>query len=416
MSSWYETEDWYAPTEENSKKRAHAMQHTRIRIIGAIALILVLIVASSAIFAGRGSSSPLLPRSSSGSGYPENFIDFFSGYYKSVSRDTAEVNIPKYEGTLDFALELMPFENDELSLQELYAACSPSVVGVSAYADGKNGYAWGSGIIASPDGIIITNSHIVEGCDRAEVTLADDTVYEALLIGADSISDIAVLKIDAQSLPAAQFGDSAQLVTGESVAAIGNPLSSAFRLTMTDGIVSAIDRDVPYNGHKMTVIQTNAAINGGNSGGALFNSFGQVVGITNMKMNSSYTSIEGIGFAIPSSTVKNIVNALIRDGKVLGRTSIGLTLGAVSAEAAEHYGIPQGLYVSDVAEGSDAQAQGIKTGDIITAINGSPVMSTDEVSAIKDAMSVGDSMVLTVWRSGESFDVSIMLMDTSDIY
>lgn len=135
-----------------------------------------------------------------------------------------------------------------------------------------------------------------------------------------------------------------------------------------------------------------------------------------MKMMSSYSSIEGIGFAIPSSTVRNVVNAIAKDGEVKGRTSIGITVGAVPAEAAEHYELPEGLYVSDVAEGSDAEKQGIKVGDIITAVNDIPVRVTTDISAIKDELQVGDSMKFTVWRDGETMEFNVRLMDTNDVY
>ena len=198
-----------------------------------------------------------------------------------------------------------------------------------ATSDGQSGYNWGTGVILSADGLILTNTHVIEGCDSAKVTLFDDREFEAKLIGADTISDIAVLKIEAAGLPAAEFGESGSLVVGDPVAAIGNPLGETFRSTLTDGIISAIERGISYKGRTMTLLQTNTALNEGNSGGALFNMYGQVVGITNMKMMSSYSSIEGIGFAIPSATVREVVNSIVRFGEVRGRPSIGITVGAI---------------------------------------------------------------------------------------
>jgi len=289
-------------------------------------------------------------------------------------------------------------------------------VAITGYTDSKLGYSWGSGVIISSDGLILTNTHIVDGCDSATVTLYDDSSYEAELVGADSISDLAVLKIDAAALPAAVFGESSSLKVGERVAAIGNPLGESFRMTLTDGIISAIERGLNYNGHSMTLLQTNAAINEGNSGGALFNMYGQVIGITNMKMMSSYSSIEGMGFAIPSSTARAVVDSLVEHGKVVGRPSIGITVGSIPDNAMSEYDIPSGLYVSSVQEKSDAAAKGIKTGDIVTAVNGVAVSTTDEVTAIKNEMKVGDIMNITIWRDGESFDVPVELIDTNDIY
>ena len=220
----------------------------------------------------------------------------------------------------------------------------------------------------------------------------------------------------AKSGKTATFGDSSKLCVGQDVCAIGNPLGDTFSLTLTNGIISAIDRGMTYNGHEMTLLQTNTALNEGNSGGALFNMQGQVVGITNMKMMSYYNSIEGIGFAIPSSTCKAVTDALIADGKVSGRTSIGITVGEIPDEAKEAYNLPSGLYVSDVSKGSDAEKQGIQKGDVITAFDGVECLTTSEVLKIKESLSVGDKMTLTVYRDGESFDVDITLMDTNDLY
>ena len=304
----------------------------------------------------------------------------------------------------------------ELSLQELYAACADSIVGITAYPEDQNGYYWGTGVIADENGLIITNAHVIEGCASAEVTLYNNESYEALLVGADTVSDLALLKIDCSGLPAASFADISGLSVGDPVAAIGNPLSEEFRSTLTNGIISAIDRGMNYNGHTMSLLQTNAAINQGNSGGALFNMYGQVVGITNMKMMSYFSSIEGIGFAIPSSTVKAVVDQLAENGEVRGRPSIGITVGAIPQEAVENYELPEGLYISAVAENSDAAAQGIREGDILTAIDGQSVSSTEEVAAIRDTKSVGDSLRFTIWREGETFEVDVLLMDTNDVY
>ena len=231
----------------------------------------------------------------------------------------------------------------------------------------------------------------------------------------DSISDLAVLKIDAQGLTAAEFGDSSGLLVGDRVIAIGNPLGQDLYGTMTDGIVSAINRDVTYAGHMMTLIQTNAAINEGNSGGPLINIYGQVIGITNMKA-ASRNGVEGIGFAIPTSSVRPVVDALLAEGRVSGRPSIGITIGPIESSAMEYYGLPSGLYIESVAAGSDAEAQGVQSGDILVAVNGEPVSTTYDVNAIKDGMQVGDTLTLTLYRGGKTFDVTVTLMDTNDIY
>jgi serine protease Do len=325
------------------------------------------------------------------------------------------INIERTELPIDFSCETAA-AGEEISLQELYRSCAPSIVGISGFMNGKSGYNWGTGVVLSPDGLILTNTHVIADCDRAAVTLSDDSMYEAKLVGADSISDIAVLKIEASGLIPAVFGDSTVLEVGDRVAAIGNPLGEEFRLTLTDGIISAIERGMNYKGHSMNLLQTNTAINEGNSGGPLFNMYGQVIGVTNMKMMSSYSSIEGIGFAIPSTTVQTVVASLVQYGEFRGRPAIGITVGGIPDAAKEHYELPAGLYVTAVSEGSDAEKQGILPGDIVTAVNGTPVTTTEEINAMKEDLNVGDSMDFTIWREGESFTVTVKLVDTIDIY
>jgi serine protease Do len=185
---------------------------------------------------------------------------------------------------------------------------------------------------------------------------------------------------------------------------------------MTNGIISAINRNISYNGHNMTLLQTNAALNEGNSGGPLVNAYGQVVGITNMKiMSSYYTTVEGIGFAIPSKVVKQIADQLIADGVVSGYPTIGIVAGAVSTEAQRLYDLPNGVYVSQVNDGSDAKTKGMQVGDIILAVNGQSVTSVAEVNAIKEGFGVGDTLTLTIYREGETFDLDVVLVDQIDL-
>lgn len=400
---------WYAPLErpKTEKKKKRSLKSTWLWI-GLPVLMLVLIVGTSLAFAGTGSTAP--------GAMPKDWNEYLEDFYQSSQSDTLETSIERTVLEQPFALSLAQPGEQELSLQELYAACADSIVGITAYPEDQNGYYWGTGVIAGENGLIITNAHVIEGCASAEVTLYNNESYEALLVGADAVSDLALLKIDCTGLPAASFADISSLSVGDPVAAIGNPLSEEFRSTLTNGIISAIDRGMNYNGHTMSLLQTNAAINQGNSGGALFNMYGQVVGITNMKMMSYFSSIEGIGFAIPSSTVKAVVDQLAENGEVRGRPSIGITVGAIPQEAVENYELPEGLYISAVAENSDAAAQGIREGDILTAIDGQSVSSTEEVAAIRDTKSVGDSLRFTIWREGETFEVDVLLMDTNDVY
>lgn len=399
---------WYAPLERPRTEKKKRRPKSTWLWIGLPVLVLLLIVGTSLAFAGTGSTSP--------GAMPSDWSDYLENFYQSSQSDTLETSIERTVLEQPFTLPLAQPGEQELSLQELYAACADSIVGITAYPEDQDGYYWGTGVIADEAGLIVTNAHVIEGCASAEVTLYNNESYEALLVGADAVSDLALLKIDCSGLPAASFGDISSLSVGDPVAAIGNPLSEEFRSTLTNGIISAIDRGMNYNGHTMSLLQTNAAINQGNSGGALFNMYGQVVGITNMKMMSYFSSIEGIGFAIPSSTVKAVVDQLAENGEVRGRPSIGITVGAIPQEAVENYELPEGLYISAVAENSDAAAQGIREGDILLAIDGQSVSTTEEVAAIRDTRGVGDSLRFTIWRQGETFEVDVRLMDTNDIY
>ncbi len=435
--SWYGSESWYAPLTSEKQQPAQEQKKTKKklkkgwRIALWSCLGLMLLIGSSIAFreTGSGKSAPAntpaqredtpftdeLPGEVPDS-MPDDWRDFFRSYYESVENTPARVDIEKVKLGSKLQVSVKAAVGEELSLQELYQKCSPSVVGISGYTGKQVGYSWGSGVILSSDGLILTNTHVVDGCDRAVVTLYDDREFEARLVGADSISDIAVLKIEATGLPAAEFGQSDVLTVGERVAAIGNPLGESFRMTLTDGIISAIERGVSYKGRSMNLLQTNTAINEGNSGGPLFNMHGQVIGITNMKMMSSASSIEGIGFAIPSGTVVSVINSLIETGEVRGRPSIGITIGPIPESAAKEYDLPGGLYITDVSEGSDALAQGLREGDILLEVNGQPVSETAEVAAIKDQFQVGDSLHFKLWREGEIFEVDVKLVDTNDIY
>lgn len=463
--NWYQTESWYAPLAEKTEEQqalteAESPKPRRRRRIWAI---LIPVILAAAILAGIGlprlirsqSAAAQLPQAEkpaaqspardegkqnpdkdegSDKGFgksddrepkdsdkdenemPEDWDEFFAGYYTESDTSSAEVNIPRTETEGGFSLQLIPAGEQQLSLKQLYERCAPSIVAISGYVDGQTGYNWGTGVVLSADGLILTNTHVIDQCDRATVTLSDDREFEAELIGADTISDIAVLKIQATDLVPAQFGQSANLQVGDPVAAIGNPLGDTFRSTLTDGIISAISRDISYKGRSMVLLQTNTALNEGNSGGALFNMQGQVIGITNMKMMSSYSSIEGIGFAIPSATVQEVVNSMVVFGEVRGRPSIGITVGAIPEEAMKQYDLPAGLYITAVLPSSDAYAQGVREGDILTEVNGIPVTKTNEVTEIKDALNVGDTLHFVIWRKGEILEFDVALMDTNDLY
>ncbi len=309
--------------------------------------------------------------------------------------------------------DTMP-SNDEnaMSLQEIYASVIDSVVSISSATSG--GTATGTGILMSSDGYVITNHHVIKGAAVILVLDNSGNQYEAEIVGSDETSDLAVLKIDAAGLQPAEFGNSSVLRVGDSVVAIGDPLGTQLRGTMTNGIISAINRDLTVNDRKMTLIQTNAALNNGNSGGPLINCYGQVIGINTIKMSSYYNgfaSVEGLGFAIPINTAKPIIDELIDKGYVSGRPAIGITYDVLPSVFRIYYNLPSGVYVSSVAQGSDAAAVGIAKGDIITAINGTKVSSIDELNMVKNQFVAGDTVTLTIYRSGQYYDVDVRLID-----
>ena len=306
-------------------------------------------------------------------------------------------------------------EDGALSLQEIYRRCIGSVVSIVTVT--PSGKASGTGIIMSADGYVITNHHVIENAQAVSVLTSDSQEYTASIVGSDETSDLAVLKIEADGLQAAEFGDSSVLQVGDSVAAIGDPLGTALRGTMTDGIVSAINRDLTVNDRTMSLIQTNAALNNGNSGGPLINCYGQVIGINTMKMSNFYsssTTVEGIGFAIPIDTAKPIIDELIEKGYVSGRPAIGIDGETLPATYRIYYRLPQGIYVTRVYRNSDAAAKGVSEGDIITAINGVSVTTMEQLNRVKNQFTAGQTITLTIYHGGVSSDVEIILMDRAN--
>ena len=307
-----------------------------------------------------------------------------------------------------------PASEDEadgaLSLQEIYKKCIGSVVSITASA--QSGKSSGTGIVLSADGYLITNQHVIENAQVIAVQTSDDRQFQASIIGSDEASDLAVLKVDATDLQPAEFGDSGKLAVGDRVVAIGDPLGAQLRGTMTSGIVSAINRDLEVNDRTMTLIQTDAALNNGNSGGPLINCYGQVIGINTMKLRSYYsTTAEGLGFAIPMAVAKPILEELMENGYVAGRPAIGISYDTLPLAFRIYYNLPEGVYISAVYDGSDAQAKGVAAGDIITAVNGTRVTSIDELNRVKNQFTAGDSITLTLYNGGNYRDVEVTLID-----
>ena len=298
-----------------------------------------------------------------------------------------------------------------MSLQQIYLQTIDSVVSVSCALPG--GTSTGTGVILSQDGYIVTNAHVVEDAQSITVMLSDQRSFYATLIGSDAVSDLAVLQVDATDLSPAELGDSDNLRVGDVVVAIGNPLGIELMGTMTDGIISAINRDVTSEGRTMTLIQTNAAMNSGNSGGPLINCYGQVIGINTMKI-STFTDkagVEGIGFAIPSTTVKEIVEQLLEQGYVSGRPTLGLSGEGVSSFYQYYYRMPAGLYIEEVDSTSSAARAGIESGDILISINGIRIYTQEDISTVLYGLEVGDTVEAIIYRGGRQYSVILTLTE-----
>ena len=296
-----------------------------------------------------------------------------------------------------------------LSLQRIYEKAIDSVVSISCQS--RAGASSGTGVVLSQDGYLVTNCHVVEDAASVEVLFSNGQTCAASIVGTDPLSDLAVLYVSATGLTPAEFGDSSALRVGDAVVAIGDPLGVELRGTMTDGIVSAINRDIASGGRTMTLIQTNAALNSGNSGGPLLNCYGQVIGINTMKIgdNMSIAGVEGLGFAIPSTTVKEIVDQLIANGFVSGRPALGITGQDISSFDQLYYRLPQGVYITAVSEGSDAAAKGIHPGDILLQLNGQRITGTESLTSALYAYDAGDSVSLVLYRSGRQYNVDVKL-------
>jgi len=295
----------------------------------------------------------------------------------------------------------------ELTVGQIYSKLINSVVCVETYNGSATNSA--SGVIMSQNGYIITNEHVIRGAKSINVILSDSEKHTAALVGSDDVTDIAVLKINKDDCTSAVFGNSDDLQVGDPVLAIGNPLGAVLSGTLTDGIISALNRDIEYNGFKMSLIQTNAALNSGSSGCPLINMHGQVIGIASMKTILTAESIEGIGFAIPVSTAKDIVDELIENGYIAGRPTFGFDVVdyELPPTAALYYGLPGGVVVSGVHKGSDAVAKGVQVGDVIVAVNEHEIDSSSTLNRIRHACSIGDSVTLVLFRKGVYYQAQI---------
>ena len=347
----------------------------------------------------------------------------------------ASINHTGGEGTTSNLISLSNYSNTAV-----YAANKilPSIVGIEvSFTATSNSFfgfgqpvtstatATGSGIIISEDGYIVTNNHVVSGSSSSSYsyyelseatsvkvklnsnTYGDDAIFDAKIVGKDSQTDLAVLKIEKTDLTAAEFADSSQAVVGEFAMAVGSPLG--LDTTVTTGIISAVNREVVSDGTKYICIQTDAAINSGNSGGALVNSEGKVIGINTLKLSGN--GVEGIGFAIPINSTLDIIDELIEHNKVI-RPYIGITGQDLDEETAKKNNLVVGIYVKDVESFSPAEKAGFKIGDVIIKADGKDIKTMDELNEIKNSHKVDDTMSITVNRDGEEKELSVKLAET----
>ncbi len=352
----------------------------------------------------------------------------------NIDNSTVSTTKDKQNSTSSKNLEAASVSNTNLiSLEDysntgIYAANKvlPSIVGITVeytvnspyygYSMKSSASASGSGVIISEDGYILTNNHIVNTSSTSsyyqvsqanKVTVKlynDDTIYDATIVGTDETTDLAVIKIEKTGLPAAELGNSDSVKVGEFSMAIGNPLG--MESTVTAGIISAVNRTITSDNRNHTVIQTDAAINSGNSGGALVNSKGQVIGINTLKLSG--TGIEGIGFAIPINSTVDIYKQLISDGKVK-RPYIGISGRDINEQTAKQYKLVEGVYIVSVEPYSSAEKAGLKSYDVITEVDGKKITSMDELNEIKNSHKIGDIINLKVYRDNNYVDVQVTL-------
>lgn len=341
---------------------------------------------------------------------PDSSISVYSSANSSESSTQAQTD----KDTSDSSLGDITIGSDgnTLSTDEIFAQTAPSVVGVVVQT--AEGEGVGSGVIMNKEGYILTNAHVVEGETSIQVNLYSGDTYSATVIGSDEVSDIAVIKIEASGLTAAVFGDSDTVTVGEKAVAIGNPLGLELSFSVTEGIVSALNRNITIENYSMTLIQTDAAINPGNSGGPLINSSGEIIGITSAKIMSSYssTNVEGIGFAIPINNALTIAKDLVTNGHVTGRPYLGITVQTESSPSGQAY--VNYIYVAEVTAGSPADKAGIAAGDVITKFNGVEVATTAELITERDKYSPGDVVSVTVTRNSKSIELSMTLGEIPD--
>lgn len=418
--------------QRNTRKKENNRLLTKAAIIGVVAGLLGGGIAYGGLSAANlnsSTSSSTASSSSSNTGETGSVTTSSSGTTKvNKSTTTSGTMTSAYKKVQNAVVSVLNYKytSSSSSSSDIYSLfgygdSDSSDSGSSSSKKSLTLYSEGSGVIyttANGKGYIVTNNHVISGAAKVKVILASGKTIAAKVVGKDSTSDLAVLSIDSKYVTqTASFGDSSSLQSGQTVIAIGSPEGSEYASTVTQGIISSPSRTITYNSNQMTVIQTDAAINSGNSGGALANSDGQVIGINSMKLSSSSSgdSVEGMGFAIPSNEVVTIVNQLVKKGKIT-RPQLGIKVAAI-AELNSYYkkqlgistSLKKGLYVASVTSGSAAASAGIKKGDVITAADGKPVNDVATLHSILYSHNVGDKVKITVNRNGKTMTFTVTL-------
>lgn len=397
--------------DEYNKNEEQLIQSEAVDDIGIPAMVRV----KEKKHRGKGVALTLaVALASFGAGSLYTSYSWIQGQKQNVSIQNNNTNKP----ATNIGQTVVKTSSNSLSVAEVAHQVSNSVVEITTESVANDMFmrqyvteGAGSGVIISSDGYIATNNHVIEGASKIIVRLTDGKEYEAKLIGTDAQTDIAVIKLEGVTLEPVKIGDSSQLSVGDTAIAIGNPLGELGG-TVTNGIISALDREIVLDNQTMTLLQTNAAINPGNSGGGLFNDQGELIGLVVAK--SAGSNVEGLGFAIPANVVKEVVNSIIDVGYVQGRPVLGVSVVNInSAQMAYQYGVSRmGVYIAGLTEGTKAEKSGLKVGDCIVAIGDTEITSTSDLTKILQNHKVGDQVKVTISRDGKLFSADVELSES----
>lgn len=403
--------------KKNTNRQQANGVHRNVLKLGAAALVLSAVLSSCSVLEGLSLPSKTTAQTTSSADQLSTIIPNLQNTDTISTRE-------RHDSVAQAAIRTEIKDGQEpLSTMEIAQLAQPAVVAITTTGLQETFYGTmefegaGSGVIVSSDGYIVTNNHVIKNAKSIDVVLATGQSHKASLIGAAPNSDIAVIKIDAEDLPAAKIGNSDDLMVGELAVAVGNPLGD-FQGTVTAGIISSLGRTLilEEDGDLIeltNLIQTDAAINSGNSGGGLFNSYGELIGINVAKASSSSTraTVEGLGFAIPMNTASPIINALVNDGYVSGRPSLNIMGSSVTPQMAESYAgkLVPGVWIRDIAADSCVIEAGMRVGDVIVEFGGEEVVSIAQLNLVKNRYQAGDKVDVRYYREGEYFETELVL-------